>query len=35
VIVLELADDRLLVIHAMDLRPVFHQLLPDEEGTDG
>jgi hypothetical protein len=27
VILLELADDRLLVIHAMGLRPVFHELL--------
>ena len=35
VIMLELADDRLLVIHAMDLRPVFRHLLPDGEGTDG
>ncbi len=28
VIVLELADDRLLAIHAMPLRPTFHELLP-------
>jgi hypothetical protein len=28
VVVLELAGDRLLAIHAMPLRPMFHQLLP-------
>ena len=28
VIWLELADDRVLVIHAMNLRPVFYDLLP-------
>lgn len=28
VIVLQLADDRELVIHATPLRPVFHQILP-------
>lgn len=28
VVVLELADERLLAIHAMPLRPTFHQLLP-------
>lgn len=28
VIVLVLADDRLLAIHAMPLRPTFHELLP-------
>lgn len=28
VILLELADDRLLAIHAMALRPTFHDLLP-------
>jgi hypothetical protein len=29
-IVLDLADERLLVIHAMPLRPQFHELLPGE-----
>ena len=29
VIILELADDRDLVIHAMPLRPAFYDLLPD------
>lgn len=28
VIVLELADNRTLAIHAMPLRPTFHELLP-------
>lgn len=28
VILLDLADDRQLVIHAMDLRPIFYDLLP-------
>ncbi|MFN8037232.1 MAG: hypothetical protein U0V73_15005 [Acidimicrobiia bacterium] len=28
IIWLDLADDRQLVIHAMRLRPVFHDLLP-------
>lgn len=28
IVVLELADERLLAIHAMPLRPMFHQLLP-------
>ena len=28
VIRLDLADDRQLVIHAMDLRPIFYDLLP-------
>jgi hypothetical protein len=31
VIVLELADDRLLAIHAMPLRPAYHDLLPPGE----
>jgi len=31
VIWLELADDRMLVIHAMNLRPIFHGLLTDED----
>jgi hypothetical protein len=35
VIMLELANDRLLVIHAMALRPVFHHLLPEGAVTDG
>ncbi len=29
VIILTLADDRQLVIHAMALRPTFHDLLPE------
>lgn len=29
VIILNLADDRQLVIHAMPLRPTFHDLLPE------
>jgi hypothetical protein len=29
VIILTLADDRQLVIHAMPLRPTFHDLLPE------
>ncbi len=33
--VLLLADDRLLVIHAMPLRSAFHDLLPGEEGSGG
>ena len=33
VIVLVLADDRLLVIHAMKLRRQFYELLPGEEGV--
>ena len=32
-ILLDLADERLLVIHAMPLRPQFHELLPGE--SDG
>jgi hypothetical protein len=32
VIVLVLADDRLIAIHAMTLRRQFHELLPGEEG---
>jgi hypothetical protein len=31
VIVLELADARLLAIHAMSLRPILHDLLPPED----
>jgi hypothetical protein len=31
VIVLILGDDRLLAIHAMALRPAFHDLLPGED----
>ena len=34
VIVLELADDRLMAIHAMPLRPTFHDLLPTAEEPD-
>lgn len=30
VIILDLADDRLMAIHAMPLRPTFHELLPGE-----
>lgn len=35
VIVLEFAGDRLLAIHAMPLRPAFHDLLPRREDVDG
>ncbi len=35
VIVLVLGDDRLLAIHAMPLRPAFHDLLPPGEDLDG
>ena len=35
VIVLELADDRLLAIHAMPLRPTFRDLLPGGEDANG
>ena len=35
VIVLELADDRLLAIHAMPLRPAFYDLLPQGDDDDG
>lgn len=35
VILIELADDRLLAIHAMPLRLAFHDLLPRGEDTDG
>ena len=35
VIVLMLADDRLLAIHAMALRPTFYDLLPRGEDSDG
>jgi hypothetical protein len=34
VILLDLADDRLLAIHAMGLRPAFHDLLPHGEVDD-
>lgn len=34
VIVLELADDRLMAIHAMPLRPAFYDLLPRGESPD-
>ena len=33
VIRLELADDRMLVVHAMKLRPTFYDLIPREEDT--
>jgi hypothetical protein len=33
VIVLVLADDRMLAIHAMSLRRHFYELLPGEEGS--
>lgn len=33
VIVLVLADDRMIAIHAMKLRRHFHELLPGEEGS--
>jgi hypothetical protein len=35
VIVLVLADDRLLAIHAMPLRPTFHDLLPPGDDANG
>ncbi len=35
VIVLVLADDRLVAIHAMALRPQFHDLLPPAEDPNG
>jgi len=35
VIVLVLADDRLLAVHAMPLRPKYHDLLPTGEDLDG
>jgi hypothetical protein len=35
VIVLLLADDRLLAIHAMPLRPTFYDLLPSGGEFDG
>lgn len=35
VIVVELADDRLLAIHAMPLRAIYYDLLPSREGDDG
>jgi hypothetical protein len=35
VIVLDLADGRLLAIHAMRLRATFYDLLPKGEETDG
>lgn len=35
VIVLILADDRLLAIHAMPLRPTFYDLLPSGGDFDG
>jgi hypothetical protein len=35
VIVLLLADDRLLAIHAMPLRPTFYDLLPSGGDFDG
>jgi hypothetical protein len=31
---IELADDRMLVIHAMALRPMFYDLLTDEEAAE-
>lgn len=34
VIVLELADDRFMAIHAMPVRPAFHDLLPNAEDSD-
>lgn len=34
VIILELADDRLMAIHAMPLRPAFYGLLPRGEDPD-
>lgn len=35
VIMLVLEEDRLLAIHAMSLRPAFHDLLPRGEDLDG
>lgn len=35
VIVLILADERLLAIHAMPLRPIFYDLLPSGGDSDG
>jgi len=35
VIVLVLADDRFLAIHAMPLRPAFHDLLPPGDEANG
>lgn len=35
VVVLVLADDRLLAVHAMPLRPKYHDLLPTGEDLDG
>lgn len=35
VIVLELADDRFLAIHAMPLRAIYYDLLPYREGDHG
>jgi hypothetical protein len=35
VIMLELAGDRLLAIHAMPLRPAFHDLLPQGDDDNG
>lgn len=35
VILLELADDRLLAIHAMALRPTFYELLPEGDDIHG
>ena len=35
VIVLELADARLLAIHAMPLRPMFYELLAQRKDADG
>lgn len=34
VMVVELADNRLMAIHAMPLRPTFHHLLPTAEEPD-
>jgi len=31
IIWLELGDERQLVVHAMKLRPIFHQLLPGDD----
>jgi hypothetical protein len=33
-IALDLEDDLVLVIHAMPLRPTFHELLPGEANDD-
>jgi len=35
VIMLELADDRMLAIHAMALRPAFYDLLPQGDDDNG